>query len=314
MRPSFSAVMFHHFHGGVHPLGQGSISADEFEKIILGLKNEYTISDAGEWTERFLTNSLGEKEICLSFDDNLKCQFDIALPVLDKYAIKSFWFLYTSPYTGTIDNVELYRYFRSKYFTDFSNFFAAFIRNIPVTGTGAKKVQEVISNFSSNNYFKEYPYYSDEDRLYRYLRDIILTKSEFEMIMNAMIKEAGMDVADAINKLCISKEQIRQLSDEGHIIGLHSHSHPFKMENLSPADQLAEFTTNKQVLESILGNTITTVSYPCGSYSTDTISVLKEMGVTIGFKDSAGYLPKADIALEQPRLDHCYLIKQQHDS
>ena len=27
----------------------------------------------------------------------LKCQYDIALPILDKYNLKAFWFIYTGP-------------------------------------------------------------------------------------------------------------------------------------------------------------------------------------------------------------------------
>ena len=40
---------------------------------------------------RFNKNKLTEKKTCLTFDDSLRCQYDIALPVLEDLKIKSFF-------------------------------------------------------------------------------------------------------------------------------------------------------------------------------------------------------------------------------
>ena len=73
-------VMFHHFHGRGHPVGQGSISASDLESIIrrLGRQN---ILDAADWMESALRMQLRKNAVCLTFDDNLRCQFHLGLQV-----------------------------------------------------------------------------------------------------------------------------------------------------------------------------------------------------------------------------------------
>ena len=88
----FHGIMFHHFHDdGIHTKGQGSIDKDNFYKIInfIGRNN---ILDADVFYEKFKNNNLKDNEVCLSFDDAIKCQIDIALPVLEELKIKSFFF------------------------------------------------------------------------------------------------------------------------------------------------------------------------------------------------------------------------------
>ena len=91
----FHGIMFHHFHDdGIHTKVQGSISKDDFYKLInfIGRKN---ICDADVFFEKFKENKLKENEVCLTFDDAIKCQIDVALPVLEDLKIKSFFFVYS---------------------------------------------------------------------------------------------------------------------------------------------------------------------------------------------------------------------------
>ena len=102
-------IMFHHFHnGGIHKRGQGSIDKDDFYKIInfIGRNN---ILDADIFYEKLKSNKLEENEVCLTFDDGIKCQVDIALPILEELKIKSFFFVYSSIFEEKPDNLELFR-------------------------------------------------------------------------------------------------------------------------------------------------------------------------------------------------------------
>ena len=84
----FHGIMFHHFHDNkIHKGGQGSINQDDFYKLInfVGRKN---ILDADEFFKRFKDNKLTEKNLCLTFDDGIKSQFDVALPVLEDLKMK----------------------------------------------------------------------------------------------------------------------------------------------------------------------------------------------------------------------------------
>ena len=79
--------------------------------------------DADIFFEKFKENKLKKNEVRLTFDDAIKCQIDIALPVLEDLKIKSFFFVYTSIFEEKPDNLEIFRYFRMNYFTrqDHSN-------------------------------------------------------------------------------------------------------------------------------------------------------------------------------------------------
>jgi peptidoglycan/xylan/chitin deacetylase (PgdA/CDA1 family) len=66
--------MFHYFHDDkLHKQGQGSISKDDFYKIIKFIGHE-NILDAEKFFNRFKENKLKQKDVCLTFDDGIKCQ------------------------------------------------------------------------------------------------------------------------------------------------------------------------------------------------------------------------------------------------
>ena len=121
-------LMFHHFHDeGDHIQSQGSISADEFEKIISLYQKNFNVLSAEDWYEKAVNGTLGGKDVCITLDDGLKCQYEIALPILRKLNLKAFWFIYTSPAAeGKSLKTELYRYFRFKNFKDVEEFYEAF--------------------------------------------------------------------------------------------------------------------------------------------------------------------------------------------
>ena len=85
--------MFHHFHNFKnYKKTQGSISKNQFIKIInfIGKKN---IVSADEYIYKLNNKKLKPKEVCLTFDDGLKCHFEIVYPILKKLKLKLF-FLY----------------------------------------------------------------------------------------------------------------------------------------------------------------------------------------------------------------------------
>ena len=78
--------MFHHFHDGKqHVKSQGSITKEDLVKIIkfIGRKN---ILDAEIFREKLINNNLKENQVCFTFDDGIKSQIDIALPILEEYS------------------------------------------------------------------------------------------------------------------------------------------------------------------------------------------------------------------------------------
>ena len=79
----FHGIMFHLFHDDKrHLKGQGSISKDGLLNLIkfIGRKN---ILNADDFLKRYKEKKLKKNHVCFTFDDCLKCQFDIAFPVME---------------------------------------------------------------------------------------------------------------------------------------------------------------------------------------------------------------------------------------
>ncbi len=118
-------IMFNHFHDDRHPRGQGAISAAEFARMLDHIGRE-RILPAEEWMRRSIAGELGESDICLTFDDALRCQYDIAVPVLRELGLTAFWFFYASVFEGNVEPLEVYRHFRTTQFASMDAFYEQF--------------------------------------------------------------------------------------------------------------------------------------------------------------------------------------------
>lgn len=281
----FHGIVFHHFHDFIkHKKNQGSISKDEFYNIIkfIGVKN---ILSADTFLEKFLSNKIKSNEVCITFDDAIKCQIDVALPVLEDLKIKSFFFVYTSMFEEKPDNLEIFRYFRMHYFKNVDAFYKEFFNILDLDLKNYFKInQKVIEERK-----KRYPFYSLEDIKFRLVRDEHLKENEYEKIMSSLMVEKKFNPENIYDKLFFNKEDIILLDNLGHTIGLHSHFHHTKKEKLSYQEQLNDYTTNKNFLTKLLNKQsdyIKTASHPFGSYNENTLKVLDNLGIVLAFKDS----------------------------
>ena len=311
----YHGIMFHHFHDeGIHTKGQGSIDKDDFYKMInfIGRNN---ILDADIFYEKFKNNKLKNNEVCLTFDDALKCQIDIALPVLEDLQIKSFFFAYTSMFQGKVDNLEFFRYFRMNYFENVDEFYNNFYKVLSY---------DLNSFFEKNRFIIEqtkirFPHYSISDIKFRLVRNNFLTKSQYEEIMFLMFKEKQFNPYDFSKKLFFEKSDLQTLNNLGHLIGLHSHNHPTQIEKLSYDEQKNEYVKCLSLISDILNkpkNEIKSMSHPCGSYNQDTLQILKNSGIELGFKQIMTIEPEKGMKkvnnsfLEVARQDHADILRR----
>ena len=307
--------MFHHFHDNeIHTKSQGSIDKDDFYKMInfIGRNN---ILNADVFYEKFKNNNLKDNEVCLSFDDAIKCQIDIALPVLEELKIKSFFFVYTSLFEGKPDNLEFFRYFRINYFKSIDEFYDNFYK---VLDKDLKSFFEKNSNKIKDTKIK-FPFYSISDIKFRLVRDFFLTNVQYEDTMFSMFKEKEFNHNEYSKKLFFQKNDLQTLDNLGHIVGLHSHNHPTLLEKLSYDEQKNEYEKNLSLISSILDkpkNEIKSMSHPCGSYNADTLEILKELGIELGFKQIMSIEPEKGMKkinnsfLEIARQDHADIFKR----
>ena len=122
-------LMFHHFKDDRHKGGQGSISAEVFARLLMSIGLDRILS-ASEWCSRADEGTLKQDDLCLTFDDSLLCQFDIAVPVLEHFNKTAFWFVYSSVFQGVEEPLEIYRYFRTTHYAHLDDFYDEFFLSV----------------------------------------------------------------------------------------------------------------------------------------------------------------------------------------
>ena len=300
-------IMYHHFHDEKkHIVGQGSISAEKFNDMLDFYGKEHNIIGAEEFLQKSINNSLHPQDVCLTFDDGLLSQYDIAYPVIKDRGLTAFWFIYTSPLDGVLEKIEIYRHFRFSMFSDVELFYKAFWK---LTQVEYPNLLNQLQQYNPDEYLKEFPFYTPNDKKFRYMRDRVLGEQKYNFLMDKMIIQYGYDVLNNSKKLWLTEENIRDLHNNGNIIGLHSYSHPMVMIKKSYSCQCAEYKKNKEQLEKITGEEIVSVSYPCNSYDIDTLKYLRDIGIAIGFRANMADVCIGDSRYEYPREDHANIIK-----
>ncbi len=307
MQTKAHGIMFHHFSKeNYNPKHQGAISADDLAKLIeyLGVKH---ILSARQWLEKAENGTLTDRDICLTFDDALMSQYNIALPVLENYALTGFWFVYTKVIEGEVEMFEIYRKFRTEEYENINDFYHDFFAVLD-NSKYRNQVIKALRNFITEKYLIDFPFYSENDKKFRFIRDKVLDINSYKEIMNLMLDQRHIDIKRYSSYLWLREKHLKQLHRKGHLIGLHSHTHPMFMGDLNQSEQKLEYDTNFRILEKVLSERPRTMSHPCNSYTKATLSILKSLGIKIGFR--ANMVKIRGSSLEYPREDHMNLIRE----
>lgn len=306
------AVMFHHFHRtGTKPIGQGSITEADLEQMVLFLESRKKgrILSAAEFQRRWVEKSLEAYHVCLTFDYGLRGQYDIAVPVLEKHALTGFFFVYTDIHSGTFEPMETLRYFQKLHYKVVTDFHNDFIR------VAAEKLakeenldaMDAIEKDEIKKLWKPHlTMYSDLDRQFRYVRDVLLTPAKLEEVVSSMMKQKGFERnREVAAKIWISEKILREMSEQGHSVGLHSASHPSDMHRVTAAEANVQYGRNFESVRKITGKDPTAMSHPLGNWNEDVLGVLRKLNIQVGFtvKPTRG---RTDF--EIPRIDHCDVL------
>jgi len=299
-------IMFHHFHGQGHHPSQGSIDAQKLADMVDYLGGHSNILDANLWLEKALAGRLESNDLCLTFDDALLCQKEVALPVLKDLGHTGFFFVYSSVFEGEMERLEIYRTFRSTYFQTVEEFYDEFFTIIEKSEFGLL-CAEALNGFSVSAYLPHSPFYTDNDRKFRFLRDDVLQPGDYNVVMDQMIDSSSTSLQELSRGIWMEDSDLVSLAADGNVVGLHSYTHPTVLSSLSAERQHYEYSKNISHLERVLGELPLTVSHPCNSYDPGTLGLLDRLGVQLGFRATMSEPKKK--GLEYPREDHANIVR-----
>lgn len=299
-------IMFHHFWDSRHPAGQGAICADDLARMLRHLGTERILT-AEAWLDKAAHGGLEPHHLCLTFDDALLCQYEVALPVLNDFGLTAFWFIYSSVFEGQLRKMEVYRYLRTVAYPTVDDFYAQFDAALARSPYGAR-ANAALADFDPGRYLAGFPFYTDADRRFRFLRDRVLGHDPFEEIMDALVAQAGLGAEQLRHLLWMENNALRDLDARGHILGLHSYTHFTTLGEMSYDEQKQEYLANRRHLMEVTGHAPRAMAHPCNSYNQDTVAILEELGIEIGFRSNmAG---PSGSRYELPRQDHALIMAE----
>ena len=128
-----------------------------------------------------------------------------------------------------------------------------------------------------------------------------LTRLEREAELEQLWLAAGSGAPPA-SMHTVTSEEIAAVAGRGIFeIGAHTVTHP-SLPSISPAEQAAEISTSKLVLEGVVGRPVSTFSYPHGDVSPQTVEAVRDGGFDTACTTSGEPLTRRSTPLELPRL------------
>jgi peptidoglycan/xylan/chitin deacetylase (PgdA/CDA1 family) len=271
-------ILFHQFHSSKSFYkSPGSLEKDTFYKFI---KNNIKRIKS---PEEFLNSKNSDKTISLTFDDGLKCQYKIALDVLENFKIKAFFFIFSEFLENKHFTVENIRYFTYKYFKNRDYFYKSFFKTYEDCFSDKLTFEDKKSKILFRKYKKQSKYYSSNDIIFKIARDNQLDQEKYIIVMLEMMKRKKINLKSLTKKLYMSKKDIKNLSNLNHVIGLHSHSHNHKNYEYSLKEEFDDYKKNKNILEKIIKKKIYCSSYPFGNFTNNSEKVLKKLNIKYAF-------------------------------
>ena len=287
---------------------QGALTEEQFEDVIGYLQTRYRLIGAEQFIEEASKGCTTPDTICLTFDDGLKSQYEIAWPVMKKHGLTGFYFINTCWMEGNKSLLEVFHDFRFRMFDDIDQFYLEFYKVMNRAGVIDEMTIRKIETFDYDSYLPHCIWHTYNDKLFRYTRDQLLTQQQYMDCMFELMRTKNYDIEKYADFLWINESDICDLRRNRNIIGLHTHNHPTNMKKLTYSEKEYEYKMNQKILQRILKEEIRTVSYPCGYYDSETGSILKNMGVDFGFL--AFQADNEEDRLKISRINHPQIVER----
>jgi peptidoglycan/xylan/chitin deacetylase (PgdA/CDA1 family) len=204
--------------------------------------------------------------LCITFDDGYLDNFEIALPLLQKHGLNATFFV-TSNY---VKQVKIPWWDEIAWMLQNSD-----TKSFNLAWTGERQFD--VAQIRSNNH-----------NLHKFMT-VIKSHSELSMqkklVLLQNILAITFDIAGLTKPLFMSESNVTEMKNAGMEIGGHTMNHPI-LSHLSASEQSIEINQNKQHLEGLTKQPVTTFAYPVGSYDCydqDTLDILKKSGYKIAF-------------------------------
>lgn len=274
------------------------IDPEGFRKQIVCLGDEGTFVSQ-EDIIRFLGNEkeLPEKSILITFDDGLREQYEVALPILNELGVPAVF--YVNPFNileqkiSNVHQIHLLRSFESslQILERLSEF------NLPISVSDREKELAIA----------HYNYDPTEEAILKYILNFKMNFHTKDLVINTLFEErfSKEEIFNFHESLYMTKPMLKYLDQIG-FLGSHTYSH--QPLGLLPSEKLiSEFEKSHSFFQDIGVQAPRSVSYPYGSRdscSQPVLDMAKQFQFQFGFTmERAGNRFIKENALRLARFD-----------
>lgn len=228
------------------------VTPEEFKEQLLILSNEGRFIHPDELLDNY--TAILESEITyflVTFDDGLREQYELALPILLSLKIPALFFVnsinFEEKKVSTVHKIHLIRSILP------SSEILSFLKDFNIKALTENEI---------NTAQKTYIYDTTEDANLKFLLNFKMDFKVQEKIVDGIFNKY-FDEDEVVNSLYMSKKQLVELAGLGYL-GSHTHSH-YPLAILDDETIFYEINNSKEYLEKMTQRAIKMLSYPYGS-------------------------------------------------
>ena len=256
-------------------------SLDNFRKQLDYLSKNYNLLNKKDFLNKINNkDKFSDKDIILTFDDGTIDHYKYVFPELKKRCICGIFYVptYNLLYNKML-GVHSLHLLIGKY--DSNTILKEIVQYIKKNNIVKKNNKDRYDYIYNNLNFKK-----DNSTLLKRLINStrFININDKHTLMEHLLKKYLPNID--INSYYIQKEQIKEMNNNGMIIGNHSITHHY-MSDLTYKEQKYEIEKSYEILETIIGkNNIRTFAYPYGlleSFTDETLDILNNTNTSFSF-------------------------------
>jgi peptidoglycan/xylan/chitin deacetylase (PgdA/CDA1 family) len=296
-------VMYHYIRpiiGSEFP-GIKGLEIEGFKRQLDFLENNYSIVSSEQVIDKIIKNKkLPPKACWLTFDDGYKDHYQYVLPELIKRNLSGAFF---PPRAAIKDNIIL----------DVNSIHHILScskdLNKLVSDLNDLSLQFGMTNEQIQAYYKKYGVanrFDNADTIFikRMLQHLLPEQIRNKITSILFEKIVGIPQAKFSGRLYMNIDEIRKLVSSGMYVGSHGSMH-YWLDRINSQKQKVDISSSVEFLEEVGAPTSNWIMcYPYGAYNNTTLSLLKELGASIGITTE---VRKANLGIDNPltlpRLD-----------
>jgi peptidoglycan/xylan/chitin deacetylase (PgdA/CDA1 family) len=288
MNPMLLAVGYHYVaeRAPSEPRAIFSLTTEELAGQVEELSREYELVGREELLAAVTGGAdLPARACALTFDDGLRCQYELALPVLERLGAPAIFFVPGRPLAERcVLEVHKLHALRERLADD--ELRARLPPDLPEVSTEEAQAH--------------YRYDTPEAAALKFLLNIRLPAGQRRELVDSLFAAEFPDERAVADELYMDRDQVADLERSHRAVGAHSYAHQ-PLATLSNREIGADLERVTRLLEEITGARPRTVSYPYGTPETVDSRVAAEVGAA-GYRLAFTMRRELNESLAEPLL------------